>query len=169
MESSHNEENICCICYEDMTENIHTLECGHNYHCECIVKWFRNDHKNCPLCNDITLNLDEMTQWGVKIKTIEEIKKLGKRKDCPQNIKKTLDKIKTIKKKEKTDIIKLKESKMEFVEFKKTHKELIKSYISLQKKQRTKNKLCYKNTRKIREIENELLAQIQITPIYLKK
>tara|TARA_B110001452_G_scaffold163292_1_gene136134 strand:+ start:1032 stop:1535 length:504 start_codon:yes stop_codon:yes gene_type:complete len=167
MENSHDEENVCCICCEDITENIHTLECGHTYHCGCIIKWFRNDHANCPLCNDITLSLKEIKKWGVKIKTIDEIKKLGKRKDCPQNIKKTLDKIKKIKEKEKIEIVKRKEIKVEFDIFKKNHTELIKSYMFFEKK--SKYRFRYKNIRKIRELENELLAQIQITPIYLKK
>ena len=168
MQNLHNEENICCICYENLTENTHTLICGHSYHCGCIINWFRDSHKNCPLCNDTTLDINNMKS-GVKIKTIKEIKKIGKKKDCPQNIKKTLDKIKKMKEKEKIEIVKYREHKIEFDIFKKTHNELIKSYMSLQKKYRSKYRFRYKNKRKIRELENELLAQIEITPIYIKK
>ena len=78
-----------------------------------------------------------------------------------------MDKIKKIKEKEKIEIVKRKEIKVEFDIFKKTHTELIKSYMFFEK--RSKYRFRYKNIRKIRELENELLAQIQITPIYLKK
>ena len=64
METGINEEiETCSICYEDLTENTHTLSCGHSYHCGCIINWFRDSHKNCPLCNDTTLDINNM-KWG---------------------------------------------------------------------------------------------------------
>lgn len=163
-----NKNELCSICYEELSENAHALECGHKYHCSCIINWFRKDHNNCPLCNDTTINEENMP-WNVKIKTIEEIKKLGRRKDCPKNIKKTLNKIKKIKEDTKKNIMEAKEIKKEFDEFKKTNKEILKSYKTLQNKYFNKRSFRWKNKRKIRKIESELLAQIQITPIYLKK
>jgi len=169
MENNTNEEiETCSICYEDLTENTHTLSCGHSYHCGCIINWFRNSHNNCPLCNDTKLDVDSL-KWGVKIKTIEEIKKLDKKKDCPENIKKNLNKIKQLKKKNKKKMDELKEARKDFNDFKETHKDLIKEYKKLQKKYVNKRSYPYKNRRKIRDIENELLAQIELTPIYIKK
>lgn len=159
MENNENDESnenveMCSICYEDLTDNVHTLECGHKYHCNCIINWFRNDHSNCPLCNDTT-SLNNITKYGVKIQTISEIKKLGRRKSCPENIKKQLDKIKKLELKDKEDTI-------IFKEFKKEHKELWKKYNNLREKK-------WINKRKIRKAEHTLLALVEITPIYLKK
>ena len=30
----------------------YTLECNHNFHIDCIVKWFRTSNGNCPCCWD---------------------------------------------------------------------------------------------------------------------
>ena len=169
MENNTNEEiETCSICYENLNENTHTLSCGHSYHCGCIINWFRNSHNNCPLCNDTKLDVNSL-KWGVKIKTIEEIKKLDKKDDCPENIKKNLNKIKQLKKKNKKKLDELKEARKEFNDFKETHKELIKKYKKLEKTYVNKRCYPYKNRRKIRDIENELLAQIELTPIYIKK
>ena len=63
----------------------------------------------------------------------------------------------------------LKEARKEFNDFKETHKDLIKTYKKLEQKYVNKRRYPYKNRRKIRDIENELLAQIELTPIYIKK
>lgn len=41
-----------------MTDECATLECGHIFHANCAVKWFRGGNKTCPLCRrepDITM------------------------------------------------------------------------------------------------------------------
>lgn len=45
--------NECIICFEEFNENdnnMYSFECNH---IECIMKWFRNGNKNCPICNNI--------------------------------------------------------------------------------------------------------------------
>ena len=146
-------ENICSICYEPLNELDSNLECGHRYHSNCIIKWFRSGKQNCPLCNDTNIDTSNIL-WGTKIETISQIKKLGRKKNCPLNIKKTLDDIK------KTDI-NLKAVSKEQNEFKKEHKDLIKKYKSF-----TLRKWKYR--RKIRDYEYKLLAMITLNPIYIK-
>ena len=148
-------ENICSICYEELNNednNIHTLECNHCYHSSCIIKWFRNGNNNCPLCNDSTIdtNMSDYT----KIETIKEIKKLGRRKSCPDNIKETLELIKKYKE-EEVNATKI------YREFKKTNKSI---YNMERKLQRNK----WKNRRKIIRLEHKLLSLITIRPIYIK-
>ena len=43
----------CSICLEniDIDQN-YKLSCGHHFHTKCIIEWFRNDKKICPLCRD---------------------------------------------------------------------------------------------------------------------
>ena len=41
----------CMICLESLTKEIHTLvDCGHEFHSNCIIQWFRSGKKTCPLC-----------------------------------------------------------------------------------------------------------------------
>ncbi|CAO2817783.1 unnamed protein product [Amaranthus hypochondriacus] len=50
------ESEPCCICQEEYTdgEDIGTLDCGHDFHRECIKQWLT--HKNlCPICKTIGL------------------------------------------------------------------------------------------------------------------
>jgi Ring finger domain len=49
----------CSICFEDFTikNRVKLLtECGHEYHDQCINKWFENE-KRCPVCNK-TVNIE---------------------------------------------------------------------------------------------------------------
>ena len=149
------EENICSICYENINiedNNTYTLECNHCYHAACIIKWFRNDHSNCPLCNDATI--DTNLCYYQKIETIEEIKKLGRKKSCPPNIKKTLEKIKKCK-------VDAKNAATTYTEFRKSNKTLL----NMEHKLRTSK---YRKKRQIRLLEYQLLAQITLNPIYIK-
>jgi len=149
------EENICSICYESLDNNKDTykLECNHNYHAECIIKWFRTKKSNCPMCNDNGINEEELGYWK-KIATISEIKKFARRKICPQNIKDTLNKIKKYKEKEKT--------------INKESQSLRNEYKDVIKKCRNLRKSIWNIRSKIRKLESSLLAQMVIKPIYIK-
>lgn len=47
----------CVICQEDLCGNIYELpECGHKYHTNCIMHWFRTNHNSCPLCQNQGIN-----------------------------------------------------------------------------------------------------------------
>ena len=40
---------ICCICRESKKELI-MLECGHIYHRECLINWYKNHQHKCCYC-----------------------------------------------------------------------------------------------------------------------
>lgn len=43
----------CVICAEEAeAADLHWLPCGHGFHTDCIVDWFRRGKKSCPLCRD---------------------------------------------------------------------------------------------------------------------
>jgi len=44
--------NECIICLESMIkgERVKILGCGHMYHYDCIMEWFKRK-KECPLCS----------------------------------------------------------------------------------------------------------------------
>lgn len=37
---------ICCV----LGGELYSLECGHSYHTDCIMEWFRRGSSSCPLC-----------------------------------------------------------------------------------------------------------------------
>ena len=148
-----NNDNICSICYESLENDTIQIECGHKYHTNCIVKWFRTGHKNCPLCNDTTIDVENISYF-TKVETIKQIKNLGRRKNCPNNIKKQLDIIKKHK-------IKKTVLQKQLTDFKKQHKHLICQY------KKFRNDI-WKQTRIIHEHDYKLLALIKINPIYIK-
>ena len=41
----------CCICLDDINLGVETilLPCGHIFHCDCILKWFK-ENNTCPMC-----------------------------------------------------------------------------------------------------------------------
>lgn len=50
------EAEPCCICQEEYNDgdDLGTLECGHNFHADCIKQWLM--HKNlCPICKTTAL------------------------------------------------------------------------------------------------------------------
>lgn len=151
------EPDICSICYDDLNENVkptYNLECNHKFHTDCIIKWFRLNNDNCPLCNDKTLDLGNIN-WGVKLETIKELKKLARSKNCPVKV---LKQVQRINKKEDT----YNKYKKQSTEFNKQHKEIISTYKSL--KLKTWHQRC-----KIRKDENTLLAIAELQPIYIIK
>ncbi|XVF36303.1 hypothetical protein REPUB_Repub19eG0046800 [Reevesia pubescens] len=51
------EAEPCCVCQEEYNngEDLGTLECGHDFHADCIKRWLM--HKNlCPICKTTGLN-----------------------------------------------------------------------------------------------------------------
>ena len=113
-------EDICAICHDNLSSNIYTLpECGHNFHINCIMHWFRSNHKTCPLCNNAGVNastqaIDDMPYYERKMFETHYYK-LGRRhalsKNADKNLVKEVDKL---KKMENT----LKEKKESFKVFK---------------------------------------------------
>lgn len=46
------ENSECIICLENMIkgERVKILGCGHMYHYDCIMEWFKRK-RECPLCS----------------------------------------------------------------------------------------------------------------------
>ena len=51
----------CPICYEEIENNKNcvTTECGHNFHCSCLMKNSAVNGFTCPLCRDIMAEEEE--------------------------------------------------------------------------------------------------------------
>ncbi|XP_057469831.1 E3 ubiquitin-protein ligase MBR2-like isoform X2 [Actinidia eriantha] len=54
---TRSEVEPCCVCQEEYSdgEDIGTLECGHEFHSECIKQWLMQKNL-CPICKTAALN-----------------------------------------------------------------------------------------------------------------
>ncbi|XP_057490131.1 E3 ubiquitin-protein ligase MBR2-like [Actinidia eriantha] len=54
---ARSEVEPCCVCQEEYSdgEDIGTLECGHEFHSECIKQWLMQKNL-CPICKTAALN-----------------------------------------------------------------------------------------------------------------
>ena len=73
------ETKICSICMEEIQPNqiVRVLNCGHQYHHQCIDKWFIQ-HKSCPYCREIfnknnNLEINRVPDTNLKIINITVI------------------------------------------------------------------------------------------------
>ena len=150
---NNTENNLCVICHENIeNENDkYTLECGHSYHCKCIMTWFRSGHNNCPMCND--KNFTKINPSFTRVNTIKQLKNLRLRKNSPVIIRKILDKIKNL-------VLKYNLQKTEIKSFEKTYKNILTNYKNFKKK-------LYVIARKIRMENANLLGVAQVKPIYI--
>ncbi|KAL1198673.1 putative E3 ubiquitin-protein ligase RHG1A [Cardamine amara subsp. amara] len=55
----------CCICQEEYTEgeDMGTLECGHEFHSQCIKEWLKQKNL-CPICKTTGLNTAKKRKIG---------------------------------------------------------------------------------------------------------
>jgi len=132
MNDVNNDNNQCAICLEtinpDDSSQSYKIDCNHEFHTDCIMKWFRLGNSNCPLCNDspnINTSFYTYTSYGTSTYIDERykvIKRISRKKDAPEALKKHIDKLKSLelelKEADKTRIEYLK--KPEVKEYKKT-------------------------------------------------
>ncbi|NWT86775.1 DZIP3 ligase, partial [Lanius ludovicianus] len=45
----------CSICHEELSRNTCELECGHEFHRECIRTWLQEHSSTCPICRDFAV------------------------------------------------------------------------------------------------------------------
>lgn len=62
------EEDANTKLVEKEEEGISTLNCGHQFHTECIAKWLKRKN-NCPICRQIVLNENNYNKivWNTQI------------------------------------------------------------------------------------------------------
>ena len=128
------EQFICSICQENNDLPRFKLpECSHEFHCECIIHWFRHGNTRCPLCNNEGhVNNIENDHSGfyrfsryTRENKVKFLKKYAKRRNCDPLLKEYITKIKKLEQKDR-DVMK------EETEFKKKFKG---TFVELRKKE----------------------------------
>ena len=123
----------CAICHEELNQsndNYTLPECNHNFHTNCIMTWFRLKHNNCPLCNNSGVN----NNYWSKLSHMDEyikLRRLSRKKDAPQALKKQVEKLKTLEEKYKKITNEMKEFKKSKSE--ETVNEIIKKFQKLRR------------------------------------
>ena len=135
----------CAVCLTSMGQNTeleYTIpECGHKFHSRCIINWFRMSDGSCPNCRSRPNN----GRFFNSPYTVAKLwKKLARRKNCPDYIKKICKKISSLKLIER-------DSRRCYNEFRREHKIIINEVTKKRKKVRT-------TFIKWRKLERELAA-----------
>lgn len=102
----------CPICLDDMdmlsfndehdsTPTCYKLECGHAYHTKCIIQTLSQSERKCPSCNGNKDPTTALTQKGLAIQLLAQVKKNPDVKACTHEVKEAIDEykeaIKTLK------------------------------------------------------------------------
>lgn len=114
-------DNLCPICYDQIEGNSgYTLEeCNHKFHTQCIVRWLRSEHSNCPMCNGVVNQNQRIYNRMDNQNKLKLILNYSRRKTAS---KKVVNIVNNYKKKNK-EYLKVKK---EFADFKRIHKNIIK-------------------------------------------
>lgn len=54
------ESETCVICLRNLYDTC-TLQCGHGFHTQCIMQWFRYQN-TCPVCRHVVVDGEEMDE-----------------------------------------------------------------------------------------------------------
>ncbi|NXA81833.1 DZIP3 ligase, partial [Thryothorus ludovicianus] len=52
MQPAASSDEPCTICHEELGRSSCELECGHEFHRECIRTWLQEHSSTCPICRD---------------------------------------------------------------------------------------------------------------------
>ena len=143
---------ICAVCLSSINEkDNYKLECGHIFHTDCIVKWFRNSNGNCPCCWD---NKKKSCYYGVwerpYINTrCKKLEKYSKKED---------------NKKLKNQVEKLNKKQQEYDTLFQERKNIKKTdeYISIMKAVNDLNKKIYNKDRTIMNMKIRLISDYPV-------
>jgi hypothetical protein len=120
------EEETCSICLNEFGEDeqCHCLdECNHKFHTKCIISWFRKA-STCPNCRDNTVDEIKHIPAFTLRERGKELRKIARKKDAPEALKKQVAKLKKID-------AEMKEKAKVLSEFRKEHKEVLNTYNKL--------------------------------------
>ena len=161
----HDEENDnCMVCLEFLDNEVkYSLpECGHTFHQNCIMHWFRSGCSKCPLCNNLGVNdpmgrTDNSAWWRGGQYRYSRIRQYARKKDAPKDLKQEISKLK-----------KLEDKLKQLIQEKKELKNSEGNFSVLQKKW---NKIRYRKWRLSNTIRRRKMgiANFNIVPIIIAK
>ena len=143
--NEENDELICAICQNTEQGTFTKLECGHYFHCECAIKWFRSGYSECPMCRQYPNEL--LHGWECRTHRLNFLIKEGRKKKASKRHKYLTRMINISKKKWRSD-------RIQFHKYLKSKK--YKDVIKRKKKLKAKSSSSFKM---IKNMESQLLAE----------
>lgn len=63
------DDNLCCICLDDLNPTTLKLKCNHSFHNVCIIDWLKRE-TTCPMCRQfINLNYPFIASENIIFRT----------------------------------------------------------------------------------------------------
>jgi hypothetical protein len=117
----------CSICIEPIDPgSCVTIDCGHTFHSNCAIQWFRYNHTSCPLCrSDSVESRWNRTTPSQRIARLKRVKHVMSR-----NVQKCISKYEKVTKK-------LRDDQQLFTHFKRENKIVLRENARLSTKVRT--------------------------------
>lgn len=93
------DEPTCALCFDEMdmdpynadedhTDTCYKLACGHAYHTKCIIECLQKTNHQCPQCNKHKSPEQRLTQEGLALELLKEVRKTKEVKDYIREVKK---------------------------------------------------------------------------------
>ena len=87
---------------ERQVTTLTTLECGHTFHAECAIRWFRSDHSHgrCPMCR-----VGQRSELNVSVQSLKErismVRAAARKKNAPAALKRIVQRLRDAESQEK--------------------------------------------------------------------
>ena len=96
--SSSDAESTCSICLSAISAEKYTSECGHSFHVNCIMNWYRTGHETCPNCRSD--KYDRIMKCEARDRA-SYLRKQARKRTAPVRLKKAVLKIRRKEKRKK--------------------------------------------------------------------
>jgi len=157
IDNEETEQEQCSICYSELGDDesqIYTVPgCSHKFHTNCIIPWFRASDGSCPYCR----SNDQAGHWTHYISSRRNIistwKRLARRKECPDFIKKKCAKITATKKEAEV-------CSKEKNQFRKENKSVIDTHNKLRRKHWDKRRKQRMQERELIDLPQQIMLRL---------
>ena len=119
--TGYEQSESCSICFDPLSDRPSTtIDCEHPFHVDCIIRWFRTDHNDCPQCRSLPIR--EGAVMNVRNMTLRQF---ARRKNAPRELKVLVSRLKRAEQASR-------DVRREFSDYKREHQSVLHDYRRLQ-------------------------------------
>ena len=119
---------------------MHTLECGHSFHCSCICTWFRQGYSTCPMCRD-TGN-EHRLNFPDSAARASALRRRARNKNAPNELKRLVARLQTAEQR-------FKDVRKEMSSFRKEHTPIFKKWNAYRPRLYAASRMVRQRTREL--------------------